>query len=74
MKNFKAMEIDTPGVICCVNELSCGGKSLILRLNTFLPEGFKIEQKALEVGGYLCGYLAPRPPPSLPRPPNNQTR
>ena len=74
MKNFKAMEIDTPGVIRRVSELFRGCNSLILGFNTFLPEGFKIEQKDLEVGGHLCGYSAPRPPPSLPRPANNQTR
>lgn len=63
MKKFKAQEIDTPGVIRRVSELFRGYNNLILGFNTFLPEGFKIEQKDLEVGGHLSGFSAPRPQP-----------
>jgi len=43
MKNFKAQEIDTPGVIQQVSHLFRGYNKLILGFNTFLPEGYKIE-------------------------------
>eukprot|EP00629_Pelagomonadales_sp_RCC1024_P005781 CAMPEP_0119260724 /NCGR_PEP_ID=MMETSP1329-20130426/991_1 /TAXON_ID=114041 /ORGANISM="Genus nov. species nov., Strain RCC1024" /LENGTH=893 /DNA_ID=CAMNT_0007260163 /DNA_START=60 /DNA_END=2738 /DNA_ORIENTATION=- len=43
MKNFKAQEIDTPGVIQQVSRLFCGNNKLILGFNTFLPDGYKIE-------------------------------
>mmetsp|Transcript_3267 Transcript_3267/g.13082 ORF Transcript_3267/g.13082 Transcript_3267/m.13082 type:complete len:868 (-) Transcript_3267:1491-4094(-) len=48
MKNFKAQEIDTPGVIRRVSNLFRGYNSLILGFNTFLPEGYKIELKDIE--------------------------
>ena len=47
MKNFKAQEIDTPGVIARVSSLFRGYNNLILGFNTFLPDGFKIELKDL---------------------------
>lgn len=47
MKNFKAQEIDTPGVIARVSHLFRGYNNLILGFNTFLPEGYKIELKDL---------------------------
>ena len=53
MKNFKAHEIDTPGVIRRVSSLFRGYNNLILGFNTFLPEGFKIELKDLMEGGSL---------------------
>jgi paired amphipathic helix protein Sin3a len=43
MKNFKAQEIDTPGVIQQVSHLFHGYSKLILGFNTFLPDGYKIE-------------------------------
>lgn len=43
MKNFKAQEIDTPGVIQQVSRLFRGYNKLILGFNTFLPDGYKIE-------------------------------
>lgn len=43
MKNFKAQEIDTPGVIQQVSHLFHGYNKLILGFNTFLPDGYKIE-------------------------------
>lgn len=63
MKNFKAQEIDTPGVIRRVSTLFRGYNNLILGFNTFLPEGYKIELKDLEQGG---AYAAPAPPPPPP--------
>lgn len=43
MKNFKAQEIDTPGVIRQVSHLFRGYNKLILGFNTFLPDGYKID-------------------------------
>jgi paired amphipathic helix protein Sin3a len=43
MKNFKAQEIDTPGVIQQVSQLFRGYNKLILGFNAFLPDGYKIE-------------------------------
>ena len=43
MKNFKAQEIDTPGVIQQVSRLFRGYNKLILGFNTILPDGYKIE-------------------------------
>mmetsp|Transcript_29391 Transcript_29391/g.90951 ORF Transcript_29391/g.90951 Transcript_29391/m.90951 type:complete len:684 (-) Transcript_29391:996-3047(-) len=43
MKNFKAQEIDTPGVIQQVSRLFRGYNKLILGFNTFLPDGYKVE-------------------------------
>ena len=43
MKNFKAQELDTPGVIQQVSHLFRGYNKLILGFNTFLPDGYKIE-------------------------------
>ena len=57
IQNFKAQEIDTPGVIQQVSNLFCGYgvafavhlifliryNKLILGFNTFLPDGYKIE-------------------------------
>ena len=48
MKNFKAQEIDTPGVIQQVSQLFRGYNKLILGFNTFLPEGYKIELPHVE--------------------------
>mmetsp|Transcript_25802 Transcript_25802/g.51378 ORF Transcript_25802/g.51378 Transcript_25802/m.51378 type:complete len:834 (-) Transcript_25802:50-2551(-) len=48
MKNFKAQEIDTPGVIKRVSNLFRGYNKLILGFNTFLPDGYKIELKDIE--------------------------
>ncbi|GAB5037077.1 Hypothetical protein NocV09_06000010, partial [Nannochloropsis oceanica] len=48
MKNFKAQEIDTPGVIQRVSTLFRGYNKLILGFNTFLPEGYKIDLAQLE--------------------------
>jgi hypothetical protein len=64
MKNFKAQEVDTIGVINRVRSLFHGYNNLILGFNTFLPEGFKIEMKDLEpvfVGPGLTGtkYVSP---------------
>ena len=61
MKNFKAQEIDTPGVIRRVSTLFRGYNNLILGFNTFLPEGFKIELKDLEGGGQYAPPVAPPP-------------
>ena len=47
MKNFKAHEIDTPGVMQRVKRLFAGSTRLILGFNTFLPDGYKIELQAL---------------------------
>jgi len=65
MKNFKAQEIDTPGVIRRVSTLFRGYNNLILGFNTFLPEGYKIELKDLEAGG-LAGPPIPSGRPSPP--------
>mmetsp|Transcript_13663 Transcript_13663/g.19538 ORF Transcript_13663/g.19538 Transcript_13663/m.19538 type:complete len:1843 (+) Transcript_13663:250-5778(+) len=54
MKNFKAHEIDTPGVIRRVSQLFRGYDNLILGFNTFLPDGFQIERKDLMAGGSLA--------------------
>ena len=43
MKNFKAQEIDTPGVIQQVSQLFRGYNKLILGFNAFLPDRYKIE-------------------------------
>ena len=48
MKNFKAQEVDTIGVINRVRRLFHGYNNLILGFNTFLPEGYKIEMRDLE--------------------------
>ena len=48
MKNFKAQEVDTVGVINSVRKLFHGYNSLILGFNTFLPEGYKIELRDSE--------------------------
>ncbi|CAM9790345.1 unnamed protein product, partial [Scytosiphon promiscuus] len=48
MKNFKAMAIDTPGVIRRVSSLFRGYNKLILGFNTFLPDGYKIELSDIE--------------------------
>jgi len=45
MKNFKAQEVDTIGVINRVRRLFHGYNNLILGFNTFLPDGYKIEMK-----------------------------
>jgi hypothetical protein len=58
MKNFKAQEVDTIGVINRVRTLFHGYNNLILGFNTFLPEGYKIEMRDLEpvfVGPGLTG-------------------
>ena len=58
MKNFKAQEVDTIGVINRVRSLFHGYNNLILGFNTFLPEGYKIEMRDLEpvfVGPGLSG-------------------
>lgn len=58
MKNFKAQEVDTIGVINRVRTLFHGYNNLILGFNTFLPEGYKIEMRDLEpvfVGPGLSG-------------------
>jgi len=61
MKNFKAHEIDTPGVIMRVSDLFRGYNNLILGFNTFLPDGFKISIKDLIAGGR---YASKKPLPS----------
>ncbi|KNC52797.1 uncharacterized protein AMSG_12193 [Thecamonas trahens ATCC 50062] len=43
MKDFKAHNIDTPGVIQRVRTLFRGHRDLIFGFNTFLPPGYKIE-------------------------------
>ncbi|KAI8799910.1 hypothetical protein BJ742DRAFT_686639 [Cladochytrium replicatum] len=43
MKDFKAQNIDTPGVIQRVSTLFRGYPSLVIGFNTFLPPGYKIE-------------------------------
>ena len=60
MKNFKAHEIDTPGVIMRVSDLFRGYNNLILGFNTFLPDGFKISIKDLVEGGR---YASKKPLP-----------
>ena len=60
MKNFKAHEIDTPGVIMRVSDLFRGYNNLILGFNTFLPDGFKISIRDLEEGGR---YASKKPLP-----------
>ena len=52
MKNFKAQEVDTIGVINRVRRLFHGYNNLILGFNTFLPDGYKIEMKMGMAG---CG-------------------
>ncbi|KAJ7943566.1 Paired amphipathic helix protein Sin3-like [Quillaja saponaria] len=42
MKDFKALRIDTSGVIARVKELFKGHRDLILGFNTFLPKGYEI--------------------------------
>jgi histone deacetylase complex regulatory component SIN3 len=61
MKNFKAHEIDTPGVIMRVSDLFRGYNNLILGFNTFLPDGFKISIKDLIAGGRYASK-EPLPP------------
>ena len=48
MKNFKAHEIDTPGVIKQVSDLFIGHNDLILGFNTFLPADKQIKPETLE--------------------------
>ena len=48
MKNFKAQEVDTIGVINRVRTLFHGYNNLILGFNTFLPDGYKIEMRDME--------------------------
>ncbi|GMI47106.1 hypothetical protein TrCOL_g10725 [Triparma columacea] len=48
MKNFSAQTIDTPGVITRVSNLFRDHPNLILSFNTFLPDCYKIELKAIE--------------------------
>lgn len=45
MKNFKAQEVDTIGVINRVRLLFHGHNNMILGFNTFLPDGYVIEMK-----------------------------
>ncbi len=59
MKNFKAHELDTPGVIMRVSDLFRGYNKLILGFNTFLPDGFKISIKDLEEGGRYASKKGP---------------
>ena len=65
MKNFKAHEIDTPGVIMRVSDLFRGYNNLILGFNTFLPDGFKISIKDLVEGGRYASKK-PLPPDFVP--------
>lgn len=64
MKNFKAHEIDTPGVIMRVSDLFRGYNNLILGFNTFLPDGFKISIKDLVEGGRYASKK-PLPPGAM---------
>jgi len=59
MKNFKAEQINTPGVVNCVCELFKGHDDLILGFNTFLPPGFKIEIPGRGMGGVIS-MIAPQ--------------
>ena len=78
MKNFKAQEIDTPGVIDRVSELFAGHNSLILGFNTFLPPGsfaarseggcHTREQGSRLLQRMITPLAAPRPPPLLAHP------
>ena len=68
MKQFKAMEIETSGVIDRVSKLFRGFNKLILGFNTFLPEGYKIELKDLVEKGHIVGPLPPAPAPQPPLP------
>ncbi|KAJ3385626.1 Transcriptional regulatory protein sin3 [Entophlyctis sp. JEL0112] len=43
MKDFKAQNIDTPGVIDRVSNLFRGHPTLVTGFNTFLPPGYRIE-------------------------------
>ena len=56
MKDFKAMVIDTPGVIQRVSALFRGNDRLIYGFNTFLPPGYKIPPPG--AGGYGSMSLA----------------
>ena len=57
MKNFKAQEIDTPGVIEQVSQLFRGYNKLILGFNTFLPDGYKIEHKLPASSSYYSSFV-----------------
>ncbi|GFH50900.1 hypothetical protein CTEN210_07376 [Chaetoceros tenuissimus] len=59
MKNFKSHEIDTRAIMR-VSDLFRGYNNLILGLNTFLPDGFKISIKELVEGGR---YASKKPLP-----------
>eukprot|EP00632_Arachnochrysis_sp_CCMP2950_P013965 CAMPEP_0185700544 /NCGR_PEP_ID=MMETSP1164-20130828/7548_1 /TAXON_ID=1104430 /ORGANISM="Chrysoreinhardia sp, Strain CCMP2950" /LENGTH=1111 /DNA_ID=CAMNT_0028367495 /DNA_START=182 /DNA_END=3517 /DNA_ORIENTATION=+ len=59
MKNFKAQEIDTPGVIQQVSHLFQGYNKLILGFNTFLPDGYKIELPVEEGENATLTVLTP---------------
>mmetsp|Transcript_13355 Transcript_13355/g.40406 ORF Transcript_13355/g.40406 Transcript_13355/m.40406 type:complete len:799 (-) Transcript_13355:644-3040(-) len=59
MKNFKAQEIDTPGVIRQVSHLFQGHNKLILGFNTFLPDGYKIGLPGNDSGDSLLTIPVP---------------
>lgn len=60
MKEFKAQSIDTGEVIRRVSSLFHGHRALILGFNTFLPPGYKIEQRDdPNTGHSTMGFSAP---------------
>lgn len=44
---FKNGEINTSAMISTVGEILCGHKDLVLSFNTFLPEGYKVQDYSL---------------------------
>jgi paired amphipathic helix protein Sin3a len=66
MKEFKAMDIDTRGVIDRVLQLFYGRRELILGFNTFLPPGYCIQFLDNETEPRV--HQQPRPPPPPPPP------
>ena len=64
MKEFKALRLDTPGVIDRVLQLFNGDRELILGFNTFLPQGYRIMME----GDSPRVLYPPQPLPYPPQP------
>ncbi|KAF0310235.1 Paired amphipathic helix protein Sin3a [Amphibalanus amphitrite] len=69
MKEIKAQNIDTPGVITRVSSLFRGHPALIVGFITFLPPGYKVEVQSSN-NTYSDTTVSPPPPqPQLQQPP-----
>ncbi|GAB4820057.1 hypothetical protein N2152v2_007103 [Parachlorella kessleri] len=69
MKQFKANQIDTAGVIEKVKELFKGHDELILGFNTFLPKGYEIKVDGSTTTPETAAAQAAPKPSAAPKPP-----